>query len=62
MSKCAVWPAGKNDIDYVVVKIDENLGYKQKRFLFDFKKHIIDVDINNKILKVENTIPILEAS
>jgi hypothetical protein len=29
---------------------------------FDFKKHIIDVDINNKILKVENTIPILEAS
>ena len=51
-----------NDIDYIVVKIDENLGYKQKRFLFDFKKHIIDVDINNKILKVENTIPILEAS
>jgi len=51
-----------NDIDYIVVKINENLGYKQKRFLFDFKRHIIDVDIENKKIIVQNTLPILEAS
>jgi 16S rRNA processing protein RimM len=51
-----------NDIDYIVVKIDKNLQVKQKRFLFDFKRHIIDVDIENKKIFVKNTIPILEAS
>jgi len=51
-----------NDIDYVVVNINENLGYKQKRFLFDFKRHVIDVDIQNKKISVKDTIPILEAS
>jgi 16S rRNA processing protein RimM len=51
-----------NDIDYIVVSINEDLGYKQKRFLFDFKRHIIDVDIENKKLYVKDTIPILEAS
>jgi 16S rRNA processing protein RimM len=51
-----------NDIDYIVVQINENLGYKQKRFLFDFKRHILDVDIKNKKLFVQETIPILEAS
>jgi 16S rRNA processing protein RimM len=51
-----------NDIDYVVVDINEELGYKQKRFLFDFKRHVIDVDIDNKKIIVQNTIPILEAS
>jgi 16S rRNA processing protein RimM len=51
-----------NDIDYIVVKIDEKLGYKQKRFLFDFKRHIVEVDIQNKKLIVKDTIPILEAS
>ena len=51
-----------NDIDYIVVSINEELGYKQKRFLFDFKRHIIDVDIENKKLYVKDTIPILEAS
>jgi len=51
-----------NDIDYIVVEINPDLGYKQKRFLFDFKRHIIDVDIEHKKIYVKNTIPILEAS
>jgi len=51
-----------NDIDYIVVKINEELGYKQTRFLFDFKRHIIDVDIENKKIIVKDTLPILEAS
>jgi len=51
-----------NDIDYIVVNINKELGYKQQRFLFDFKRHIIDVDIDNKKIYVKNTIPILEAS
>ena len=51
-----------NDIDYIVVNINSDLGYKQKRFLFDFKRHIIDVNIENKKIYVKNTIPILEAS
>jgi 16S rRNA processing protein RimM len=51
-----------NDIDYIVVNIDKNLQVRQKRFLFDFKRHIIDVDIENKKLIVKDTIPILEAS
>jgi len=51
-----------NDIDYVVVNINEKLDYKQKRYLFDFKRHIIDVDIQNKKIIVKDTIPILEAS
>jgi len=51
-----------NDIDYIVVDINKKLGYKQNRFLFDFKRHIIDVDIENKKLYVKDTILILEAS
>jgi 16S rRNA processing protein RimM len=51
-----------NDIDYIVVNINPELGYKQKRFLFDFKRHIVDVDIDNKKIYVKDTIPILEAS
>jgi len=51
-----------NDIDYIVVKINKDLGYKQQRFLFDFKRHIVDVDIENKKIYVQNTLPILEAS
>jgi len=51
-----------NDIDYIVVDINKDLGYKQQRFLFDFKRHIVDVDIQNKKLYVKDTIPILEAS
>ena len=51
-----------NDIDYIVVDINKELGYKQQRFLFDFKRHIIDVDIKNKKIYVKDTIPILEAS
>jgi 16S rRNA processing protein RimM len=53
-----------NDIDYIVVKVDKSMQKNgtPKRFLFDFKRHIIEVDIKNKKLIVENTIPILEAS
>jgi len=51
-----------NDIDYIIVNINKELGYKQQRFLFDFKRHIIDVDITHKKLYVKDTIPILEAS
>ena len=51
-----------NDIDYIVVDINKELGYKQQRFLFDFKRHIIDVDIKNKKIYVKDTVPILEAS
>jgi len=51
-----------NEIDYIIVNINEKLGYKQQRFLFDFKRHIIDVDIKNKKIYVKDTIPILEAS
>jgi len=51
-----------NEIDYIVVKVNEKLGYKPKRFLFDFKRHIIDVDMNNKKLYVKDTLPILETS
>jgi 16S rRNA processing protein RimM len=53
-----------NDINYIVVKVDKSMqkNGKPKRFLFDFKRHIIEVDIKNKKLIVENTIPILEAS
>ncbi len=53
-----------NDIDYVVVRVDLGIDIpnKPKRFLFDFKRHIIDVDITNKKLTTKNTIPILETS
>ncbi len=51
-----------NDIDYIVVSVNTELNLPQKRFLFDFKKHIIEVDIENKKLIVKDTIPILEAS
>ena len=51
-----------NDIDYVVVEVDKSLQNKVKRFLFDFKRHIIEVDIKNKKIITQNTIPILEAS
>ncbi len=51
-----------NDIDYIVVSVNPDLNLPQKRFLFDFKRHIIEVDIENKKLIVKDTIPILEAS
>jgi len=51
-----------NDIDYIVVEVDKALNLKTKRFLFDFKRHILDVDVKNKKISVQNTIPILEAS
>jgi len=53
-----------NEIDYVVVKVDESMqtNGQPKRFLFDFKRHIVEVDIENKKIIVQGTIPILEAS
>ena len=51
-----------NDIDYIVVSVNPELNLPQKRFLFDFKRHIVEVDIENKKLIVKDTIPILEAS
>jgi len=53
-----------NDIDYIVVKVDESMqtNGQPKRFLFDFRRHIVEVDIKNKKIIVQNTIPILEAS
>ena len=51
-----------NDIDYVVVSINKELGYKQTRYIFEFKRHIIDVDIDAKQIHTKNTLPILEAS
>ena len=51
-----------NDIDYIVVSVNPELNLSQKRFLFDFKRHIIEVDIQNKKLLAKDTIPILEAS
>jgi 16S rRNA processing protein RimM len=53
-----------NDIDYIVVKVDKSMQTdgQPKRFLFDFKRHIVEVDTKNKKLIVQDTIPILEAS
>jgi 16S rRNA processing protein RimM len=53
-----------NDIDYIVVKVDKSMQTdgQPKRFLFDYRRHIVEVDTENKKLTVQNTIPILEAS
>jgi len=53
-----------NDIDYIIVKVDVSMqtNGQPKRFLFDFKRHILEVDTQNKKLTVQDTIPILESS
>ena len=51
------------DIDYLVIKTDEKLvneGYP-KRFLIDFKRHIKDVDVENKKIVADGALDILES-
>jgi len=51
------------DVDYLVIKTDEklvNLGFP-KRFLIDFKRHVKDVDIENKKIIAKGAIDILES-
>ncbi|NPA10676.1 MAG: 16S rRNA processing protein RimM [Epsilonproteobacteria bacterium] len=51
------------DVDYLLVFTDEKLvdeGYP-KRFMLDFKRHIKDVDIENKKLSANGAIDILES-
>ena len=51
------------DVDYLVIKTDENLvkeGYP-KRFLIDFKRNTKNVDIENKQIEATGAIDILES-
>ncbi len=51
------------DVDYLVIKTDEMLlkeGYP-KRFLIDFKRQVLDVDIDNKIIITKGAFEILES-
>jgi len=51
------------DVDYLVIKTDEKLvneGYP-KRFLIDFKRHIKDVDVENKKIIADGGLEILES-
>jgi len=51
------------DVDYLVIKTDEklvNLGFP-KRFLIDFKRHVEDVDVENKKITAKGAIDILES-
>ncbi len=51
------------DVDYLVISSDQalvNKGYP-KRFLIDFKRHIQNVDIDNKTLMAKGAFEILES-
>ena len=51
------------DVDYLLIDTDEELvkeGYP-KRFLIDFKRHVKDVDIENKKIIANGAIDILES-
>jgi len=51
------------DVDYLVINTDEKLikeGYP-KRFLIDFKRHVKDVDVENKKIEACGAIDILES-
>ena len=51
------------DVDYLVIKTDEKLvneGYPN-RFLIDFKRHIKDVDVENKTIVADGALDILES-
>ena len=51
------------DVDYLIINTDENLikeGYP-KRFLIDFKRHVKEVDIDNKKIQANGAIDILES-
>ena len=51
------------DVDYLVINTDEELikeGYP-KRFLIDFKRHVKDVDVENKKIEAKGAIEILDS-
>jgi len=51
------------DVDYLVINTDEELikqGYP-KRFLIDFKRHVKNVDVENKKIEANGAIDILES-
>ncbi len=51
------------DVDYLIINTDEELvkkGYP-KRFLIDFKRHVKNVDIENKKIQSQGAIDILES-
>ena len=51
------------DVDYLVVQTDKELVNKgfPKRFLIDFKRHVKDVDIEQKKITASGAIDILES-
>ena len=51
------------DVDYLIINSDESLikeGYP-KRFLIDFKRHVKDVDVENKKIEAKGAIEILDS-
>ena len=51
------------DVDYLIINTDEELikeGYP-KRFLIDFKRHVKDVDLENKKINALGAIDILDS-
>jgi len=51
------------DVDYLLIDTDEELikaGYP-KRFMIDFKRHVKDVDVDNKKIIADGAIDILES-
>jgi 16S rRNA processing protein RimM len=51
------------DVDYLLINTDEELvkeGYP-KRFMIDFKRHVKDVDIENKKIEANGAIDILDS-
>jgi len=51
------------DVDYLLINTDEKFikqGYP-KRFMIDFKRHVKDVDIENKKIEAQGAIDILES-
>ncbi len=73
IENCDVYENGKKlgrvkeieraDVDYLVINTDEELikeGYP-KRFLIDFKRHVKDVDVENKKIEAQGALDILES-
>ena len=70
---CKVYEDGKRlgkvksieraDVDYLLIFTDDRLvkkGYP-KRFMIDFKRHVKDVDVENKRIEAQGAIDILES-
>ncbi len=70
---CDVYEEGKKlgrvkeieraDVDYLLINTDEELikeGYP-KRFMIDFKRHVKDVDVENKKIEASGAIEILDS-